>query len=103
MGIGGGDIPHYIILGNWTEQGIRNVKDAPRRIKNTGAMIKKAGGKMQLYYTFGKYDFVMVVEIPSDENMLKTLLWLGRLGNVRTITLKAWTESDGAKIISQLK
>jgi uncharacterized protein with GYD domain len=96
-------MPNYIILGKWTEQGIRNVKDAPRRIEDTNVMIQKAGGKMQLYYTFGEYDFVMVVEIPSDENMLKSLLWLGSLGNVRTKTLKAWTESDGAKIISQIK
>jgi uncharacterized protein with GYD domain len=96
-------MPHYIILGKWTEQGIRNVKDAPRRIADTSVMIQKAGGKMQLYYTFGEYDFVMVVEIPSDENMLKSLLWLGSLGNVRTKTLKAWTESDVTKIISQIK
>jgi len=96
-------MPHYVVLGKWTEQGIRNVKDAPRRIEDTRVMIQKAGGKMQLYYTFGEYDFVMVVEITSDEDMLKTLLWLGSLGNVRTKTLKAWTESDAAKTISQLK
>ena len=96
-------MPHYIILGKWTEQGIRNVKDAPRRIEDTSVMIQKAGGKMQLYYTFGEYYFVLVVEIPSDENMLKSLLWLGSLGNVRTKTLKAWTESDATKIISQIK
>lgn len=96
-------MPHYIILGKWTEQGVRNVKDAPRRIQETRVAIQKAGGKMQLYYTFGEYDFVMTVEMPSDENMLKTLLWLGGLGNVQTRTLKAWTESDAAGIISQLE
>jgi len=96
-------MPHYVILGKWTEQGIQNVKDAPKRIENTRLMIQKAGGKMQLFYTFGEYDFVLVLEMPSDENMLKILLWLGSLGNVRTTTLKAWTESDGAKIISQLQ
>jgi len=57
---------------------------------------------MQLYYTFGEYDFVMLVEAPSDETMLKNLLSLGSLGNVRTTTLKAWTESEGAKVIAQL-
>jgi len=95
-------MPHFIVLGKWTEQGIRNVKDAPKRIENTRRMIEKSGGKMQLYYTFGEYDFVMLVEAPSDETMLKNLLSLGSLGNVRTTTLKAWTESEGAKVIVQL-
>jgi len=95
-------MPHYVILGSWTEQGIRNVKDAPKRIQNTRRMIEQSGGKMQLYYTFGEYDFVMVVEAPTDESMMKSLLWLGSLGNVRTKTLKAWTESEGAKVIGQL-
>ena len=93
---------NYIVLGKWTEQGIRNVKDAPKRIEKTRQMIEKVGGKMQLYYTFGEYDFVLIVEVPNDEAMLKNLLWLGSLGNVRTTTLKAWTESDGTKVIRQL-
>lgn len=95
-------MPHYIILGNWTEEGIRNVKDAPKRVENTRRMIEKSGGEMQLYYTFGEYDFVMVVEAPNDETMMKNLLSLGGLGNIRTTTLKAWSESEGAKIVAQL-
>ena len=95
-------MPHYIVLGNWTEQGIRDVRDAPKRIENTRLRIQQVGGKMQLYYTFGECDFVMVVEVPSDEDMLKIILWLVSLGNVRTKTLKAWTESEGAKTISHL-
>jgi len=95
-------VPYYIIFGNWTDQGIRNVKDAPKRIEDIQRRIQQAGGKMQLYYTLGEYDFVMVVEVPSDEDIVKILLWLGNLANIRTQTLKAWTESEGAKIISQL-
>ncbi len=95
-------MPDYIVLGKWTDQGIRNLKDIPKRIENTHAMIEKTGGKMQLYYTFGEYDFVMIVQAPTDESVAKDLLWLGSLGNVRTITLKALTESDGEKIISQI-
>lgn len=96
------DMPHYIVLGKWSEQGIRNVKGAPKRIENTRRTIEKSGGKMQLYFTFGEYDLVMVVEVPNDETMLKILLWLGSLGNVRTTTLKAWTESEGTKVVAQL-
>jgi len=58
---------------------------------------------MQLYYTMGEYDFAMVVEVPNDDAMIKILLQLGSLGNVRTQTLKAWSESEGAKVISQLR
>jgi uncharacterized protein with GYD domain len=63
-------------------------------------MVEKAGGKMQLYYTLGEYDWVMVVEVPSDDAMAAILLCLGSMGNVRTRTLKAWTEEEGAKLLS---
>ena len=96
------NVPHFVVLGNWTDQGIRNVKDAPKRIEGTRRMVERAKGKMQLYFTLGEYDFVMVVEVPSDEAIMKILLQLGSLGNVRTTTLKAWAESEGKKVISQL-
>ncbi len=88
------------MLGNWTERGITNVQEAPNRIKTTHDMVEKAGGKMQLFYTLGEYDFVMVVEVPSDEAIVRVLARLGSMGNVRTRTLKAWTEEEGAKILS---
>lgn len=93
-------LPSFVVLGNWTEQGIKNVQVAPDRIKTTRNMVEKAKGKMQLFYTLGKYDFVMIVEVPSDEAIMAILLCLGSMGNVRTTTMKAWTESEGAKILS---
>ena len=93
-------LPSFVVLGNWTEQGIKNVQVAPDRIKTTRNMVEKAKGKMQLFYTLGKYDFVMIVEVPSDEDIMAILLCLGSMGNVRTTTMKAWTESEGAKILS---
>lgn len=88
------------MLGNWTEQGIKNVQEAPIRIKTTHNMVEKASGKMKLYYTLGEYDFVMVVEMPNDDAMVSVLACLGSIGNVRTKTLKAWTEEEGAKILT---
>ncbi len=93
---------HYIILGNFTEQGIKNVRQVPKRDEEARRMIEQAGGKMQIYYTLGEYDFVAITEMPDDEAMMKFLLQAGSLGNVRTKTLKAWTESDSAKVISQV-
>ena len=62
-------LPSFIVLGNWTEQGIKNIQEAPNRIKTTHAMVEKAGGNMQLFYTLGEFDFVMVVEVPSDDDI----------------------------------
>jgi uncharacterized protein with GYD domain len=90
----------FIVFGNWTEQGIKKVTEAPKRIKDTRGMIEKAGGKMRLFYTAGKYDFVMFVEIPKDEDLMAILLCIGSMGNIRTTTMKAWTEVEGAKILT---
>jgi uncharacterized protein with GYD domain len=92
-------LPSFVVLGNWTDQGIRNVQDAPERIKTTHTMVEKAGGKMQLFYTLGKYDFVMIMEVPNDDAVMAILLCLGSMGNVRTTTMKAWTETEGAKVL----
>jgi uncharacterized protein with GYD domain len=93
-------LQNFVVLGNWTNEGIRNVAAAPERIKTTRSMIEKAGGKMQLYYTMGEYDFAMVVEIPKDEDMAAVMLCIGSMENIRTKTLKAWTEAEGAKILT---
>jgi uncharacterized protein with GYD domain len=93
-------LSNFVVLGNWTEQGIKKVADVPERIKETHRMVEKAGGKMQLFYTAGKYDFVTIVEIPKDDDMMSIMLCLGSMGNIRTTTMKAWTEAEGAKIIS---
>ncbi len=93
-------MPVFVVLGNWTDQGIRKVSDAPKRIKETRSMVEKAGGKMQLFYTMGRCDFVMIVEVPKDDDVMAILLCVGSMGNIRTTTMKAWTESDGAKLLT---
>ena len=90
----------FVVLGHWTEQGIKKVKEAPERIKQSRSMIEKAGGKMQLFYTAGKYDFVMIVDIPKDDDLMAILLCLGSMGNIRSTTMRAWTEAEGAKILT---
>jgi uncharacterized protein with GYD domain len=53
-------MPHYVILWNWTDQGIRAVKDSPSRLASFGAQLEKVGGKLLgEYYTMGKYDGVV--------------------------------------------
>ena len=93
-------LSNFIVLGNWTEQGIKNVTEVPERVKQSRKMIEKAGGKMQFFTTMGKYDFVLLVEIPKDEDMAAILLCTGSMGNIRTITMKAWTETEATKLLT---
>jgi uncharacterized protein with GYD domain len=96
-------VGEYILLLNWTDQGIRNVKDSPKRAENFEKMVKDLGGETSIFYTLGKYDLVALVKLPDDESMVKVNLELGRLGNVRSTTLKAMTKKEMAAIISSLK
>lgn len=96
-------MPHYILLVNLTEQGVRNIKDSPKRAEHFEKMVKKAGGDVSIYYTLGQYDIVAAVKLPDDESMVKINLELARLGNVRTTTLKAMTKKEMASVISSLK
>jgi len=96
-------MPHYIVLANWTDQGIRNIKDSPKRAAAARAAVEKAGGKwLGFYYTFGQYDMVGIMEGANDENVMTVLLAIGSQGSVRTTTLKAFSEAEAAKIIEKI-
>jgi uncharacterized protein with GYD domain len=96
-------MPTYISLGNWTDQGIRNVREATKRLDAAKQMIKDAGGELKAFYmTMGAYDLVTIAEAPNDEVVAKILLTVGGLGNVRTTTLRAFTEAETRKILSTL-
>ncbi len=96
-------MPHYITLGKWTDQGVRNVRESPKRVDAAKAMVEKLGGRMQLYYTFGEYDFVALSEAPNDEIALQVALQIGAQGNARTTTLKAWTVDEATKVIAKVQ
>ena len=96
-------MPHYIILFNFTDQGMRNVKDTTKRAEAFKSTIEKAGGKfISEYYTLGKYHIVTIVEASNDETILPVILSTGSLGNVRSETLKAFSMDEAAKIIERV-
>jgi uncharacterized protein with GYD domain len=96
-------MPHYIILFNFTDEGLRNVKDTIRRAEAFKAAVEKAGGKfVSEYYTFGRYDIVTTVEVPDDQTMMSIMLSTGSLGNVRSETLKAFSMSEAGKVIERV-
>src|SRR3970282_2311028 len=63
----GSRMPKYIILGNWTDQGVKTVKETTKRAVQVKALAAKMGAKLDVYWTMGIYDFVAVAEAPSDE------------------------------------
>ena len=92
----------YIILWSYTDQGIKNVKESPKRADAFKSILENAGGRLiDTYYTFGKYDGVSIVEAPNDEALMSSLLSIGSQGNARTITLKAFSYDDATKIIEK--
>jgi uncharacterized protein with GYD domain len=93
-------LPVFVVLGNWTEQGIKKISESPKRAKAAHDMVNKAGGKMQLFYTMGRYDFTAIIEVPKDEDIMAILLCLGSMGNIRTTTMKAWTEAEATKLLT---
>ena len=90
----------YVILFNWTEHGIKNYKGSPSRVDAARGELAKSGVQItDLYWTLGPYDLAGVVDAPSDEALTSALLALGAQGNVRTTTLRAFSQEEFSKLI----
>ena len=95
-------MPTFMMLLNWTDQGIRAVKDSPKRSEAARELAKKVGVEIKhLYLTSGDSDLVIFVEAPSGDNA-KFALAVSSLGNVRTRTARAWSADEYRKLISEL-
>jgi uncharacterized protein with GYD domain len=93
-------MPAYVMLIQYTEQGVKNIKQAPARIDAARQAFKAAGAEMkQLFLVMGHYDLVVIGEAPNDETIARLSLSLGSLGNIRTETLRAFTEEEFRKMI----
>jgi uncharacterized protein with GYD domain len=93
----------YIVLLNFTQQGIANVKESPARANAFKQAIEAAGGKqLGWYLTIGRYDIVVILQAPNGKTVSKILLALGSLGNVRTETLRAFTLDEFKEIVAGL-
>lgn len=96
-------MPQYFILGKWTDKGVQNVRESPKRVDAVKALAEKLGGKMELYYTMGEYDFIAVANAPNDDAVMQLALQVGSQGNARTTTVKAWTVAEGTKVIAKVQ
>jgi len=96
-------MPMFILSLNWTDQGLRSVKDAPKRAQAARELAKKVGVEIkEVYLTSGDDDLLVIVDTPNGDNVAKFALALGAQGNVRTRTARAWPQSEFQKLISEL-
>lgn len=96
-------MPDYIMLFQYTTQGVQKIKDAPNRIKEAKKLFEQNGAKVKAFYAvLGQYDTVCIAEAPDDETIAKISLQISGQGNVKGQTLRAFTEEQTIKFISQI-
>lgn len=96
-------MPTYVMLMNFTRQGITGIRDIPEGIAGATEYLEGMGGKaVALYLVMGEYDLVGICEMPSDEAVAAFVLQLGAWGNVKTKTLKAFNVEQFAEIVGAL-
>lgn len=93
----------YIVLGNFTDQGIRGVKDSVKRAQAFRELAGRFGITVKdIHWTLGSYDIVTTVEAPDEQSATALGLTMGSLGNVRTVTLRAFTAGEMEGIIARM-
>ena len=93
----------YIMLANFTDQGIRNVKDSVKRAETFKELAKGAGVTVKdLYWTLGQYDIVAIADAQDEMTVTALGLTLAKAGNVRTQTLRAFSATDMTKILAKI-
>jgi uncharacterized protein with GYD domain len=96
-------MPTYVTLIHYTEQGVKAFKDLPQRLEDTRRAGEAVGAKLVAFYlTMGQYDAVVVSDAPDDETVAKLALAAAGRGNVRTETLRAFTEDEARSIAADL-
>jgi uncharacterized protein with GYD domain len=96
-------MPGYVTLFNFTEQGIKSIKDSPSRGKAAAKALEGMGGRfIGIWWLLGQYDGLVVFEAPDDETVTKFMAATGMTGNIRTTTMRAYSEDEMAQIVSTL-
>jgi uncharacterized protein with GYD domain len=96
-------MPNYVVLMNWTDQGVRTVKDTVQRREQADALAERHGARIeQVYWTVGPYDIVAILDAPDDESATAVMLELSSGGNLRTTTLRAYDREEMSGILQRL-
>ena len=93
----------YIVLTNFTDQGVRNAKETTKRADGVKELAKKFGITVkEFYWTLGSYDVVAIFDAPDDASITALGLAIGAAGNVRTQTLRAFSRDEMNGVLAKL-
>lgn len=96
-------MPRYVILLNWTDTGVANVKGTVNRYHAAKEMLESKGGSFEaIAWTIGPYDLVSIVDVPDEETGAAFNLQLAASGNLRSVTMRAFTEEEMSGIIKKM-
>ena len=96
-------MPRYVVLIDWTEQGVRNVKDTVDRYEAASTQLEGLGVRFEdTYWTLGNHDIVSIVDAPDDESLAAGLLAVAGAGNIRTTTLRAFTADEMRSVVGKV-
>ncbi|MCC6167480.1 MAG: GYD domain-containing protein [Caldilineaceae bacterium] len=96
-------MPAYVTLFNFTEQGLKDIKNTVKRARAAGDAAKGAGGRfIGVWWLLGQYDGIVIVEAPDEETATRLLIATGMQGNVRTTSMRAFSEEEMERIIGGL-
>src|SRR4051812_33905731 len=94
----------YVFLFKFTDQGIREFKDSPRRAEATAATIEKLGGKLKsILWTMGQYDGLFTAELPNDEAAAAVAFSVSSSGFIKTTTLRGFDREEFSKLVAKLR
>ena len=97
-------MPTYVMLANWTDQGLKAINDGPKRGDAARKMLEEMGGSFRsLYMTMGQHDLIGIYDAPDDAVAARFSLMLGQMGYVRTTSMKAFPEEAYRQIVNSLR
>lgn len=93
----------YLMLGKLTEKALSSIDQHSERITRFKQIVQEQGAKVVSFYLIlGKYDLIAVLEAPNDDVMARIALIVGKRGNARTITMRAFDEKEQNELIGKL-
>ena len=97
-------MPNYVMLANWTDQGMRHIEESPKRIDAARKSLEEMGGHfISVFVTMGEYDLIITYDAPDDAVAARFSIILGKLGNIRTSSMKAFPEEAYRQIVHTLR
>ena len=96
-------MPSYVLLAHWTDQGVRTIGQLPKRLDAAKKLLEEMEGQFrEILMTMGEYDLVAIYEAPDDAVAARFTMMLGKMGNVRTTSMKAFPEEAFRQIVQSL-